>query len=94
MKTIEMRQWVPEAINTPEENEILIRGAAKELLLEDPGQNTILIGGDTLVFAAKEGNGDIAVYECTIRRASVNVVEDIVPDGCVGTRNTACGLLS
>ncbi len=93
MKTIEMRQWNPEAINTYEENDILIRGAAKEIMHDEPGSNTILVGGDTLIFAAKEANGEIAVYECTIRRTSVNVVEDIVPDGCVGTRSS-CSLPS
>lgn len=71
----EMRPWVPEATNTKEENNLLVAGVLEDLKGLEPGANSVLIGGDTLVFAAIDANGDRSVYECTIRRASANLVE-------------------
>jgi hypothetical protein len=94
VKTIELRQWNPEGINSPEENEILIKDIVQALAGQEPGTNTVSVGGDTLLFGAVDSEGQLCIYECTIRRASVNVVVDIVPDGCVGTRQGAAQLLS
>jgi len=88
MKTIEMRGWVPEAINTCEDNELLIQDIVQTLSGQEPGTNTVSVGGETLIFGAVDVDGKLCIYECEIRRASVNVVEDIVPDGCVGTNVT------
>jgi hypothetical protein len=85
MKLVEMRVWVPEAINTPIENELLIKDIVQALDGQEPGTQTMSVGGDTLVIGAVDSDGQICLYECEIRRASANVVEENLPDGCVGT---------
>ncbi len=84
MKTIEMRAWKPEVTNTPTENDLLVKGVAVELneLLNQgagEGATSVLVGGDTLIFGAVDGDGEIKIYECTIRRANVDAVEDLTP---------------
>jgi len=88
MKTIEMQWWLPEAINTAADNELLIKDIVQALSGQEPGTNTVSVGGDTLVFGAVDGDGAVCIYECTVRRASANVASDIVPEGCVGTNVT------
>lgn len=72
----EMVMWVPEAINTAQENNQLITDIVQNMAGGRPGVNLISVGGDTLVFGAIKGNGELDLYECTIRRVSRNVLED------------------
>lgn len=78
-KTVEMKKWVPEAINTSEENNLLIRGVINDLKGSDPGANAVSVGGDTLIFAAIGDDGALYVYEATIRRASVDASDENLP---------------
>lgn len=82
----EVRPWVPEAINTKEENDLMIKGVLEDLKGLEAGANSVLVGGDTLVFASIDDNGDRCLYECQIRRASSNLVLEhpVIPsDGSV-----------
>lgn len=88
MKTIEMKTWRPEVTNTHEENDMLVKGIVVELQNEGDGAQTVLIGGDTLVFGAIDDDGRMCVYECAIRRSNCDASElndetatMIVPDG-------------
>lgn len=76
---------MPEAINTPTDTELLIKDIVQALSGQEPGTNTVSVGGDTLIFGAVDSDGKICLYECEIRRASTNVTEENLPDGCVGT---------
>jgi hypothetical protein len=89
VKLVEMRVWVPEAVNQPHENELLIKDIVQALAGQEPGTTTASVGADTLVYGTVDMDGQICVYECTIRRASVNVTEEYLPDGCVGTLNSS-----
>lgn len=89
-----MKGWVPEAINTAEENDTLITGLVKDLAGTEPGQYAVSIGGDTLVFACVDFNGKVDIYECTIRRVSENVLEEERPEGAVAARPTATQYLA
>lgn len=80
-----MRQWVPEGVNTALDNEILIKDIAQALAGQEPGTQTLSVGGDTLVIGVIDADSNLCIYECTIRRATVNVVEEQVPDGAVPT---------
>jgi hypothetical protein len=83
VKIVEMQDWVPEAINTGKDNETLISGLVQDLKGTQPGQQALSIGGDTLIFAAINDNGEPEIYECTIRRVSSNVNEEARPEGAV-----------
>lgn len=73
-----MRAWVAEAVNKPEENDLLIKHLVQELKDAESGSNSVSVGGDTLVFAAKTEGGDLDIYECTIRRVSKSVLGEEV----------------
>lgn len=83
----EVRPWVPEAINTKEENDLMIKGVLEDLKGLEPGANSVLVGGDTLVFASIDDNGDICLYEAQIRRASANLVLEHPVIPCDGSVN-------
>jgi hypothetical protein len=72
----DMVKWVPEAINNLEENNRLIADIIQNIGGGQPGQNLISIGGDTLIFGAVKDNGELDLYETTIRRVSRNVLAD------------------
>jgi hypothetical protein len=76
VKIVRMVKWVPEAVNTPEENDTLIAGVVRDLGGTEPGQYAISVCGDTLVYGVVEGEGQVDVFECTIRRVSSNVLAD------------------
>jgi hypothetical protein len=73
ISVIEMTSWVPEAINTKEENDLLIQGVVNDLRGLEPGANNLLVCGDTLVYSTIDDNGNHCIYECTIRRVSANI---------------------
>jgi hypothetical protein len=82
----EVRPWVPEAINTKEENDLMIKGVINDLKGLEAGANSVLVGGDTLVFGSIDDNGNYNLYECQVRRASANLVLEhpVIPsDGSV-----------
>lgn len=74
--SVQMVEWVPEAINGVEENNRLITDIIRNMAGGDPGMNLISIGGDTLIFGAVKETGELDLYECTIRRVSRNVLQD------------------
>jgi len=85
MKTVTMRQWVPEGVNTPLQNEILIKGIVQDLAGQEPGQYAVSVGGDTLIFAVIDDTGELNLYECSIRRATQNVADAEAPLDSVPT---------
>ena len=72
----EMRPWVAECVQTKDENDLLVKGVLADLKGLEPGANSVMVGGDTLIFGSVDDNGDFCVYECSIRRASKNLVMD------------------
>jgi len=77
---VEMRTWQAEVKNTPEENDLLIKGVAGELRdMAEEGATSVLVGGDTLIFGAVDAGGKVVIYECTIRRANVDSEHDLTP---------------
>jgi hypothetical protein len=88
VKLVEMRQWVPEAVNTAMENETLIQGIVNDLKGAEPGQYAVSVGGDTLIFASIDDESRLCLYECTIRRATTNITDENIPDGCVPAART------
>jgi len=69
----EMRPWIAECVQTKDENDLLIKGVLADLKGLEPGANSVMVGGDTLIFGSVDDNGDYIVYECSIRRSSANV---------------------
>lgn len=70
---IKMLPWVAETANKEEDNNLMISHVLKDLKDLEAGAASLLVGGDTLVYASLDENGEYYVYECTIRRTSPNL---------------------
>lgn len=78
-KDVVMQDWRPEYRASREEVKVMVGGVVQELLDDPDNQRVMYIGGDTLVVAASDPDGNVVVYECTIRAS--NTEEDQVPSG-------------
>lgn len=82
-KDVVLRDWRPEYTASREEVKVMVSGVIQELLQDRDNQRVMYVGGDTLVVAACDPDGNIVVYDCVIR--SSNTEEDQIPEGDVAT---------
>lgn len=78
-KEIVLTDWRPEYRASRDEVKLMVKGVVEELLDDPNNQRIVYLGGDTLVVAAADPDGNIVVYECTIRAS--NTEEDQIPHG-------------
>ena len=84
-----------EATNGPPvQVELLIKGITNDLKNGEPGQFAVSVCGDTFIFASIDDKREMCLYECTIRRATTNVTDENIPDGCVPAARSDQHLLS
>jgi hypothetical protein len=92
-----LKKWVPEYRATDEERSILIDGVYIELEGAEPGDHTVLVGGDVLIYGVVDGDGRINIYETSIVASTENHLEQ-QEDGEVvvlaALNRKAAGLLS
>ncbi len=69
-KDLKMKDWHPTAKETSEERQIMVGGIFEELRDADPGDYSVYVGGDTLVFGTVDSYGRVHLYETRILRAS------------------------
>lgn len=67
-----LKNWEPEYTVSDGERATLVNAVVTELTAGQPGDHTVLIGGDLLVFGEVDVTGFIHVYETKILRSTEN----------------------
>jgi hypothetical protein len=81
MKTVVMGPWVAEGRLTRDEVNTMVAGAVKEMQDGSVERSVVYVCADTLVYATMDPDGNVVVYDCSIRRS--NSEEDQLPAGTV-----------
>ncbi|MBA3354250.1 MAG: hypothetical protein H0U23_17805 [Blastocatellia bacterium] len=63
---ISLKKWKPEVLDTAEERSIMVEACTKELSTSSPGDHSVYVGQDTLIYGVVDSDGKTHVYETKI----------------------------
>ncbi len=67
-----LKNWEPEYTVSEPERATMVASVLAELANGQPGDHTVLVGGDILVFGEVDISGSVHLYEARILRSSEN----------------------
>jgi len=89
-----LKKWVPEYELSETDRQTVVGSVIQELTGGQPGDHTVLIGGDIMVFGEVDVTGFIHVYETKILRSTEDHEDQQFEGAAVVGRANNGGLVS
>jgi hypothetical protein len=67
---MKLKEWIPDSRETEAERELMTAAAFQDLKDADPGDHTVFVGQDTLIYAVVDFDRSIHIYETQIRSSN------------------------
>lgn len=74
------KKWQAVYSDTEEDRQLMVLSVIQELEGQSPGINSILVGGDTLVYGCVDESGNPHIYETKIRASNLDA-QDLQDEG-------------
>lgn len=86
-----LKEWVPSERETEEDRQFLVSALYKELESAEPGDHTVYVGLDTLVYGTVGDDRQIHIFETQIRTSTEDFEEQQIE---IEANSLSKGLLS
>lgn len=70
-----LKKWVPTSTDSEEERTMMVDACIKELGSSEPGDHTVYVGQDTLVYGIVDFQGNHHIYETKITASNQDYLE-------------------